>query len=58
MPDFERVLDELRLDLAKTPEEKSYAEGYIAGKNYARKEMLYTILFFVGLGAIILLSSL
>lgn len=30
MADFERVLDDLRLHLAETPEEKARAEGFIA----------------------------
>jgi len=39
MPDFERVIDKLRLDLAKTPEEHAYARGYIEGKRKARRQV-------------------
>ena len=45
MPDFERVFDDLRLDLAETPDDKAYVEGYIDGKKYARKELLILMLF-------------
>ena len=50
MPDFERVFDKMRLDLARNEEERQYAKGYIDGKKYARKELLYSVLF---LGAVI-----
>jgi hypothetical protein len=40
MPDFERVVDQLRIDLAKTPEQKVYAVGLVAGKNRVRKEAM------------------
>jgi len=45
MPDFERVLDSLSVELANTPEKKAYARGVIAGKNKARWEavMLLTL---------------
>jgi len=49
MPDFERVVDQLRLDLAKTPEEKARAVGYIEGKRYARKEIAILTAFVVAL---------
>lgn len=39
MTDFERVVDKLRIDLAKTPTERSYAEGFISGKRHARTEI-------------------
>ena len=41
MPDFERVIDQLRLDLAKSPVEIARAEGFIAGKRYARKQVAF-----------------
>jgi hypothetical protein len=44
MPDFERVLDDLSLYMAKTPINKARAEGFIAGKNYARKEIAVVML--------------
>lgn len=39
MPDFERLIDQLREDMARTPEERAYAEGFNAGKRYARKKI-------------------
>lgn len=39
MPDFERLIDKLRVDLARTPEERAFAEGFNAGKRRARKEL-------------------
>lgn len=53
MPDFERVFDEISLDLANTPEERARAEGFIAGKNYARREIAYMVIFFAVTGLII-----
>ena len=53
MPDFERILDELRIDVANTPEEKARAEGFIEGKSYARKEILYIVIFLFVVGMII-----
>jgi len=49
MPDFERVLDELSIDLAQTDADRQYAKGYIAGKNRARFEILgvVVVLYFV-----------
>jgi len=58
MPDFERVFDELTVDLAITPEEKAHAIGFVEGKYYARKEMAITVIIItavVGLGMIIAL---
>ncbi len=40
MPDFERIVDDLRLELAETPEQKQYVLGFIDGKAKARKEMV------------------
>jgi hypothetical protein len=39
MPDFERLTDRLRVDLATTPEEREWAKGYAAGKTRARIEV-------------------
>lgn len=39
MPDFERILDSLRVEVAKSPAEKSFEQGFIAGKNQARYEI-------------------
>lgn len=50
MPDFERVLDQLRVDLARTPEERAHAEGFNAGKSHARKEMAKLIAAIVIVG--------
>jgi len=43
MPDFERVTDDLRLDLARSPEVRAYVHGFIAGKRKARKEIAVLI---------------
>jgi hypothetical protein len=43
MPDFERLTDKLRADLATSPEERAYAKGYTAGKSRARFEVLAVI---------------
>ena len=40
MPDFERIFDKLKVDLARTPQEKQYEIGFIAGKKRARIEVL------------------
>lgn len=45
MPDFERLTDDLMLDLAKTPEQTAYAQGYIAGKTQARKDVAIIAMF-------------
>jgi ferric-dicitrate binding protein FerR (iron transport regulator) len=39
MPDFERLTDRMSVDLAKTPEERARAEGRIAGKREARRQI-------------------
>lgn len=57
MPSFEKVFDQLLVDLADTPEEKARAEGYIEGKSYARKEMLCLLLFMASIAAIIYLKA-
>lgn len=46
MPDLERLTDELRLDLAKTPEDKAYVLGFVDGKASARKEVFNWAMFF------------
>ncbi len=46
MPDMERVVDDLRLHVAKTPEDKAFVKGFIEGKDRARKEIVF-ILFVV-----------
>jgi len=45
MPDFERFTDQLRVDMARTPDERAHAEGFIAGKRYARLQIAYTAAF-------------
>lgn len=54
MPDFERLTDNLMCDLAKTPEQAAYADGYIAGKNRARKEVAFLVAFLPGVGLLVL----
>ena len=43
MPDMERVLDDLSINLAKSPEKKQYALGVVAGKKKARIEVLVVV---------------
>lgn len=43
MPSYERILDSLQEHVAGSPEEKSYVQGYVAGKSKARKEVLWII---------------
>ena len=40
MPDMERITDELKFKFSKTSKEKRYLQGFIAGKNKARKEIV------------------
>ena len=49
MPDLERVLDQLSIDLARSPEEKQYSIGFVAGKKKARIEVLLVVaaLYFI-----------
>lgn len=49
MPDFERLIDQLRVDMARTPEKRAYAEGFNAGKRQARKEIAITAVFIAGI---------
>ena len=50
MPDLERVTDELRENMATTPEDKSFERGFTAGKSAARKHIAimaaFTVLIF------------
>jgi hypothetical protein len=39
MPDFERLTDSLRSELATSPEERAYANGYKTGKAIARLQV-------------------
>lgn len=39
MPDFERLTDQLAVDIAKTPEERAYAISYAEGKSHARVQV-------------------
>lgn len=54
MPDMERLTDKLMLNLAKTPEQKAYAKGYIAGKIRARKEVAILAAFLPGMALLVL----
>ena len=45
MPDLERTLDDLKIELASTPAEKAYAKGFKHGKTRARVESLIAIIF-------------
>jgi len=40
MPDFERLIDQLSIDLCQTEQQKEVARAYIQGKNHARIEFL------------------
>ena len=53
MPDFERIIDQLRVDLATTPEEKAHALGFIAGKRHARKQIALIVAFALALTVLI-----
>ncbi len=55
MPDFERVIDQFQVEMAKTEEERCYARGYIAGKTRARKELLWIVLFAAALILLLLI---
>lgn len=54
MPDMERLTDKLMLDLAKTPEQVAYAQGYIAGKSRARKEVAILAAFLPAMALLVL----
>lgn len=53
MPDFERLTDQLRIDMARTPLERARAEGFNAGKRYARKEIALTVAFTAVFAAVV-----
>jgi len=53
MPDFERVFDKLAIDIAPTPEKKARQEGYVAGKNKARREIAWVALIVAVLATLI-----
>lgn len=57
MPDFERVLDNLRVDLAKNELERQRAIGFIEGKRFARKEMLFLFLIVTAISAYVVISQ-
>lgn len=44
MPDLERIVDRLRLDMAPDPISRSHAEGFIEGKRFARRQAVILIL--------------
>ena len=46
MPDVERILDKLAIDMSTTPSKKAYEQGFSNGKSYARKEIL--VILFIG----------
>lgn len=59
MPDMERLLDQLALDLAEgDPGKQSYVRGFIDGKRHTRKEILYTLLFVLVMAGLIALPVL
>ncbi len=39
MPDFERMIDKLHVDSAKTPEDLARTLGFIEGKKVARQQI-------------------
>jgi len=43
MPDMERLTDQLSIDMAKTPQQKSYAKGFVDGKKRARIEVAFVV---------------
>lgn len=43
MPDFERILDQLRVDMVETPEEAAWHRGYVRGKTRARREIVSVV---------------
>lgn len=44
MPDFENIIDDLRVHIAQTPEEKAFEKGRIEGKAFARIEIMYVFI--------------
>jgi len=57
MPDMERLTDELRVDLAKTPEDKAWARGFNAGKYFARKQAAWCVVFGAVIAVLITVSA-
>ncbi len=53
MPDYERIIDEFSVAAADTPEKKAYAKGFIAGKRYARVELIRMIVFLAALAGVL-----
>ena len=53
MPDFERMIDSLRLQKASSAEEKAQVKGYIKGKSRARVEVAL-IAFVCALGYVVI----
>ena len=53
MPDLERVLDQMRVDFAETPEDKARAIGFIDGKNKARREIAIVVVSVVVCGLLV-----
>lgn len=53
MPNFTKIIDQFRHDLADTPEKMAFEKGYDAGKRQARRELwLYTLLVLCLLGIV------
>lgn len=57
MPDFERVLDNLRVDLAEDELERQRAMGFIEGKRFARREMLFVLLILMAIAVWVVIKS-
>ncbi len=57
MPDFERIIDRLRLDMAPDPISRSHAEGFIEGKRFARRQALILMLAIGGMFATTMLVA-
>jgi len=54
---MERLTDELRVDLAKTPEDKAWARGFNAGKYFARKQAAWCVVFGAVIAVLITVSA-
>lgn len=48
MPDSERILDDMTIDLSETPTKKAYSLGYKKGKSRARWEVaiFFAVIYF------------
>lgn len=53
MADLERLTDDLWLHLARTPAQHAFRRGYIAGKTYARLQVL---ILFASVAGLVLLA--